>query len=964
MNVDRPCADILTEVWQRYAFANDAGPYLLIPQAVMQPRSEEEVQAILAASKVKRVPVCFRAGGTSLSGQSVTDGWLVDIGRHWRSIEPLDGGMRVRVQPGAIGGLVNANLKNFGRKIGPDPSSINSAMLGGMLSNNSSGMCCGVVNNAYHTLDSIRFILPDGSVWDTSREGESQRFREQKADLSAELLAIRESILRNNALLDKIRRKYQQKNTVGYSLNAFVDYDDPLAILSHVLIGAEGTLAFISEAVLRTLPDLPEKATALGFFADAHAACDIIPELIAIEADAVEFMDRASLESIRNLDGAPEDLPRRLSEHQKLMGLLFEFQATDKDALASKLEAFRTKCAPNMKPLSAISFTQNKKEQANLWKLRKGMYPAVAAMRGRGEAAILEDINFPLPRLADAILELQVMFRKHEYANGIIFGHAKDGNLHFVISQPMASQKDNDKYARLIDDMVDLVVHRFDGSLKSEHGTGRNMAPFVETEWGSEAVGLMRRLKAAVDPDCLFNPDVILTNKPKLHLENIKDLPVVEDIVDKCVECGACEPRCPSRDFTLSPRQRIVLRRARQRLIAQGRTELAKQLDIEYEFAGKQSCATDGLCAMDCPVAINTGDLIKQLRRESVSPMAKRVAANLGARFGLAERAVGASLSLGRVAAGFLGSDAMQGMTKGMGSLFSGFPQWHRGLGEQNEQVDRSLLVGIEECDYVYWPTCMSRMMHGTAGALVRVADRAKVKLHIPKNAVGLCCGQAFSSKGFLDTALSKQAELIDAMWVWSDRGRRPVVMDLGSCTAFLKQGLNELDAVRREQLQRINVLDSSLFAEALLPKLSVRTKKSSVAIHSVCSNQKFGWGDAMVKVANACAQSVIQPHEGKCCGMGGDRGFELPGLVKSATKDVGPAMQQAGCTEGYTNARSCAISLSTGSGESWRSLFHLLDECTDEYPIEQRPAEQRPASDRAAGGNIATTETADVSDH
>lgn len=930
MNLDQPCQDILTEAWQRYAFANDAGPYLLIPRAVMQPRSEQEIQAILAASKIKKVPVCFRAGGTSLSGQSVTDGWLVDISRHWRSIDPVDGGLKVRVQPGAIGGLVNAHLKSFGRKIGPDPSSINSAMIGGMLSNNASGMCCGVVNNAYHTLESIRFILPDGSLWDSSLPGESERFESEKPHLCSELIAIRQSILSNTPLLEKIRRKYQQKNTVGYSLNAFVDYQKPLEILSHLLIGAEGTLAFISQAVLRTLPDLPEKATTLAFFADAHDACDIIPELIDVQADAVEFMDRASLESIRNLEGAPLDLPSMLTEHQKLMGLLFEFQATDKDALAQKLENFRSRCQPHLRPLSPIGFTENKKEQANYWKLRKGMYPAVAAMRARGEAAILEDINFPLPRLADAIVELQAMFRKHEYANGIIFGHAKDGNLHFVISQPMASQQDTDKYARLIDDMVDLVVHRFDGALKSEHGTGRNMAPFVETEWGTQAVELMRRLKKAVDPDGLLNPDVILTAKPKLHLENIKDLPVVEDVVDKCVECGACEPRCPSRDFTLSPRQRIVLRRARQRLLTQGRSELAKQLDIDYEFAGKQSCATDGLCAMDCPVAINTGELIKQLRRESQSSTSKRLAARVASSFATAERAVGMSLVLGRTAASILGSNVMVGITRGLTALNANFPQWHQGLQGQNESIDKSLLVGLEDCDLVYWPTCMSRMMHGTSAALVSVSNRAGVKLHIPKNSVGLCCGQAFSSKGFLESAVVKQSELIDAMWSWSDGGRRPIVMDLGSCTAFISQGLSDLDAVRKEQLRKIKILDSSVFAETLLPKLTINRRKGIVAIHSVCSNHKFGWGDAMVKVAGACADHVLQPHEGKCCGMGGDRGFELPGLVLSATKEVGPQMQKADCHEGYTNARSCALSLSSGSKKSWRSLFHLLKDCTD----------------------------------
>jgi D-lactate dehydrogenase len=456
------------------------------------------------------------------------------------------------------------------------------------------------------------------------------------------------------------------------------------------------------------------------------------------------------------------------------------------------------------------------------------------------------------------------------------------------------------------------------------------MAPFVQTEWGTDAVELMQRLKKAVDPDCLLNPDVILTTKPKLHLENIKDLPVVEDVVDKCVECGACEPRCPSRDFTLSPRQRIVLRRARQRLLAQGRTELAKQLDLDYEFAGKQSCATDGLCAMDCPVAINTGELIKQLRRETATPSAKKVAATLAGSFGLAERAVGASLVLGRTAASIMGAKAMTGLTRGLSSVFAGFPQWHQGLEGQNESIDKSLLSSLVECDLVYWPTCMSRMMHGTSAALVSVSHRAGVRLHIPKDAMGHCCGQAFSSKGFLESALTKQAELIDAMWVWSDRGHRPIVMDLGSCTAFISQGLADLDPVRKEQLRQITILDSSVFAEMILPKLQIRRRKDAIAIHSVCSNQKFGWGDSMIKVANACSHKVLEPHQGKCCGMGGDRGFELPGLVKSATKDVGPQMDQEGCQEGYTNARSCALSLSTGSGKSWRSLFHLLKDCTD----------------------------------
>ena len=895
----------------------------------MQPRTESEVQAIFKASREAKIPISFRAGGTSLSGQSITDGWLVDIGRHWRKIEPLDQGARVRVQGGAIGGIVNAMLRPLGRKIGPDPSSINSAMMGGILSNNSSGMCCGVVNNAYHTLDSIRFILPDGSVWDTSLQNEASRFETEQSEIARNLSQLRSEILGSPLLLEKIRRKYKQKNTVGYSLNAFIDHERPLDILSHLLIGGEGTLAFISEAVLKTLPELPEKATSLAFFPDSNTACEIIPELIDIHCDAVEFMDRASMESIRNLEGAPAELPQRLDQHHKLMGLLLEFQAADKDGLAKKLDAFRARVEPRAKSLSIIEFTQNKKKQAYLWKLRKGMYPAVAAVRGRGEAAILEDVTFPLERLGAAIVELQAMFVKHEYSNGIIFGHARDGNLHFVISQPMATSADTQKYARFIDDMVDLVVHRFDGALKAEHGTGRNMAPFVETEWGTEALGIMRRLKSAVDPLGLLNPDVILTSRPKLHLENIKDLPVVEEVVDKCVECGACEPRCPSRDFTLSPRQRIVLRRARQRMIASGKVELAKQLDREYEFAGKASCATDGLCALDCPVAINTGDLIKQLRSSSTGRVDSAIASMLGKHFGVAEQAIHLSLLAGRVTSGVIGDSALRSLTGALAKVFPGFPQWHAGLSTDHAAIDRSLISDFDVAEFIYWPTCMSRMMGGTADALLRVCSKAGVAVHIPRNATGKCCGQAFSSKGYVDVALQKQNELLDAIWEWSKHGERAVVLDLGSCTSFLKTGLPYLDQVRKHRLESLTIWDSTELAASLLPKLTIAKRNANVAVHSVCSNHRHGWETPLVAVANACADHVHAPHEGKCCGMGGDRGFEIPGLALSATADVSNKMTETKCESGFTSARSCAISLNSGSGRPWRSIFQLLDECS-----------------------------------
>ena len=919
---------VLTSSIARYAYANDAGPYLLIPQAVLHPKTEEEIQFIFQQAENAKVPVVFRAGGTNLSGQSITDGWLVDIGRYWRKVETIDVGQRVRVQPGAIGGLVNAHLKPFGCKIGPDPSSIMSAMMGGILSNNSSGMCCGVSMNAYHTLDSIRFILPDGSIWDTSRSGEDERFTQELPHIADGIIALRDSVRESEALSKRIRQKYQQKNTLGYSLNAFLDFHSPLDILAHLLIGAEGTLAFISEATLRTVREYPKKATAIAYFPEVLSACQSIPAMIESGCAAIELMDFASLTSIRHLEGIPAELPGLLDGNPKLMGILFEFHTEDNAEMESCLSRFHSSCAPCMQTLQAITFTQDAKIQQYLWKLRKGMYPAVAAIRARGEAAILEDIAVPIDKIGPAILDLQLLFKKHGYANGIIFGHAKDGNLHFVISQSMNGKKDIDQYSRFIDDMVELVVKKYDGALKAEHGTGRNMAPFVETEWGPEALGIMKQLKVLLDPKRILNPDVILSDQVAIHTKNLKDLPQIEDVVDKCIECGACEPRCPSRDFTLSPRQRIVVRRATARLKRDGEFAKAKKLTEEYQFSGLASCATDGLCALDCPVNINTGDLVKQLRHEQTGRFDSWFASRIAKYFGVVEYLVKFALRGGLIVNCVFSRNAMPMLTQSIRKLIPQFPQWHASL--RTESLPRSLCFP-SDADYVYIPACMSRMMGGTAKAMLEVCHRASISLYLPPSIHGACCGQAFASKGYPIAAAEKQTEWIDRVWKLSEQSRLPVVMDLGSCSAFLQRGLSELPAESRKRLESIRILDSVEFAnDVVLPRLTIQRRLSKIVVHSVCANHKSQWDEQLLSVAQSCADEVFVPHAGKCCGMGGDRGFAIPKLVQSATADVKAAMDAADCTHGYTSAISCAISLSTGTGYQWDSLFHLLEAVTD----------------------------------
>ncbi len=549
-----PAARIRSRYIDRIGYAADAGFYQLVPRVVVQPATEAEIIGLFGFARRHKLPLVFRTAGTSLSGQSITDGILVDLSAHWGGVQIEDNGARVRVQPGAIGAQINARLQPWARKIGPDPASINAAMIGGILSNNASGMCCGVRHNSYHTTRALRFILPDGQAFATESAADRARFATDCAGLARTLIGRREQVLASPALLEKIRHKYRTKTTVGYSLNALVDFEQPLDILAHLLIGAEGTLAFIAEAVLETIPDYPCKSTALLLFTEIQAACQAIGPLTQAGAMMVELMDRASVRAIENLAGMPAEL-KRLGPGAA--ALLVEFQEQTPAALDERVTSFLA----NARPLALLNppiFTTDAAEQAKLWKMRKGLFPAVGAVRASGTTVILEDVAFPVEQLGPAILDLQALFDRHGYDNAIIFGHAKDGNLHFVVTQAFANDAEIARYDRFLRDVVRLVLDKYGGTLKAEHGTGRNMAPFVQTEWGPEAYAIMQAIKQAIDPDGLLNPGVILNPDPSAHLRQLKDLPSIEPEVDRCIECGLCEPKCPSRQLTTSPRRQII----------------------------------------------------------------------------------------------------------------------------------------------------------------------------------------------------------------------------------------------------------------------------------------------------------------------------------------------------------------------------------------------------------------------
>lgn len=919
------------------AYGTDASFYRLIPRLVIRPQNEDEVQAVLAACHQFNAPVTFRAAGTSLSGQAVTDSVLIQLRSGWTDYQILEGGEAITLQPGIIGGRANQVLAPYGRKIGPDPASINSCMIGGIVANNASGMCCGTAQNSYHTVRDIRMILADGTLLDTADKESVRAFRTTHRSLLERLEKLAVDTRANVELAEKIRHKYRLKNTTGYALNSLVDFADGIEILKHLLVGSEGTLGFISNVTYRTVVDEPLKAAALVIFPDIISTCEATTALKSMPVAAVELMDRAALLSVEDqpgMSGLLQGLPETAA------ALLIDIRAEEAEILDERIAAVEGLLG-GFETLTAANFTTDKDTYARYWKIRKGLFPAVGAVRDAGTTVIIEDVAFPIEQLASGVLDLLDVLKRHDYGNTILFGHALEGNLHFVFPQGFETPDEVLRYEALMEDVTRLVAVEYGGSLKAEHGTGRNMAPFVELEWGNDAYQLMWAIKDILDPANLLNPDVILTRNSQLHIENLKPLPKADEIVDKCIECGFCESVCPSRNYTLTPRQRIVIQREISRLRTKGpaRTDAdtvrLKTLQDEYAFQGVDSCAADGLCSTECPVGINTGDLVRKLRHNehvAYEGMDEKIGRNFAQVTGIAR---GALRSAGLVSH-TLGDAFLAGVTGTASRMSSGkVPVWTPSVPQATpvKMVRKIVSGGIAKANdsrpaVVYFPSCSSRVFGATRNdeesrslteITLSLLGKAGFRVIIPDMVHGLCCGMPFQSKGGFKEAGRKGEELRAELLAVSENGRFPVLFDTSPCTLRMKD----------EFPSELNIMEPVEFAHRyLLPNLRITPLKERIAVHVTCSSTRMGIADRFVALAKACAEDVVVPADVTCCGFAGDKGFTMPDLNRSALASL--ATEVSGCQSGYSNSRTCEIGLSENSGIPYRSVFSLLDRVSE----------------------------------
>ena len=1008
---------IYTDELRTLGWGTDASFYRQIPKVVIRSDGEEEISRIVQLCKKHKLPFTFRAAGTSLSGQSCTDSVLIVAGKHWEGYEIMrneelgmrnedapsgaDSSLSIRLQPGIVGARVNEILRPYGRVFPPDPASIGSAMVGGIVINNASGMNCGVHANSDRMLISARIILTDGTVLDTGSEESREAFHKSHPEFIARIEALRDKVRADEELSSRIRTKYNIKNVTGLNLRPLIAYDDPFDIIAHSIVGSEGTLAFLSEVTMKTLRDYPFKASAMVYFLTMRESCEAVVAMKKLKAGeedlsmsaeqlmvkSAEMLDYMSLNSVndpvflqyqQDVDaGKIEGVEP--GDYHNLTAILTETKAVTHEQLMEKIEKinaclgqFRIYHPSPVKggKLEPAEFTEDPKVYGKYWAIRSGIFPSVGGTRPAGTSCLIEDVAFPIESLPEATVKLQKLIADHGYTDACIYGHAFEGNYHFILNQSFADEHEVARYAEMMRDVAKLVVEDYDGSLKAEHGTGRNMAPFVKYEWGEKAYEAMRELKAIFDPDGLLNQGVIFNEDPECFIKCLKPLPVlsfdydsvpdgghylinpekstaketIEQVkrANKCIECGFCEVNCMSCGLTLSSRMRIAVQREICELEATGKNpERAATLRKQYKYYGDQTCATDGLCSTSCPMKINTGELTHIIRQMDMNHNKTgykigEFAANhmAGIKSGL--RVVLDAAHLGHIT---LGPTLMTHVCRTMNKM--GMPLWTTAMPKKKRQPKKSDLTQFiieksipqkkeehSELKVVYFPSCINQTMgqskahgkkHDLVDEVIQLLAKAGYETIFPKGMERMCCGQIWESKGMLDIADRKSAELEQALWEASEHGKYPVLCAQSPCLHRMRKVMSKMKLYE----------PAEFIMKYLVPCLDFHPIDRPIALHITCSTRQMGVADDLIALAKMCSNNVFLPEGVGCCGFAGDRGFTFPELNKYGLRKLRPQIEANHIEVGYSNSRTCEIGLETNTGIPYMNIIYLVHECT-----------------------------------
>jgi FAD/FMN-containing dehydrogenase/Fe-S oxidoreductase len=877
----------------RTLYATDASIYRVEPAGVVWPRSTADVRRTLAFAREHGTSVVARGAGSSLTGNAVGEGIVLDCSRHFDDVLSVDPAAKtVTVQPGVVLDELNAELESHGLYFPPDPSTSSTCTIGGMVANDAAG-----AHSVRHgtTRDNVRrveCVLPDGSVADFRRRAGDELAAElDRTDRIGELYRTVVDIATEHAVEIDARYPDVDRNSSGYDLQESAASDGSWADLSKLVVGSEGTLGVVTEVTLE-LTEIPESsAAALVFYDDVRTAADAVTEALSADPSAVELVDDAVLGHARDawgIDLVPDDAGASLLVEVECATSERE-RRLDEVVAASRIEG-----------VVGVERALSEADPDRLWKVRKASNPLLNRRPGDEQAiSFIEDAAIPPERLPEYLDRVADVLAAHDL-DASVFGHAGQGVLHV---KPFLNLKDEGDRERLesVSERVHDIVLDVGGAVSGEHGDGRLRSAYIPEMYGETLYDAFKRVKRTVDPDDVCNPANVVPDSegdlaaPQDALrydgydpESVDTALSFEDehgfgsLVEQCNGCSKCRTddggvMCPSYRAT---GEEVTSTRGRANALRDAIDgELGEDALTSDWFQEDvlDRCLSCKACETECPTGVDMAKLKTEAKhqkhQEEGVPLRSRLFGNVR--------------TLNRV------GSALAPVANGLASLDPARVLAEKTLGidrrrELPEFASESLLAWVEDHDpaatagergaVVLYPDCYTTYNHPAVGrATVQLLEALGYAVEIPDMN---CCGRPALSQGMVESARSDAAANVDALDAEKGDirgGEVPILSLEPSCTSAIEE-YDDLVDDPGDLPDAADTVAGFLFEAVTAGDLSLDTDAGTVdrtiAYHGHCHATARGRDHAPVGLLRQAGYEVT-PVDATCCGMAGAFGYE-----------------------------------------------------------------------------------------
>ena len=894
--------DVLFDDITRTIYSYGASIYKIRPKGVVIPEDKDDVVEIVRYAHRNHIPITPRGACTSLAGQAVGSGIIMDFTKYMNRIVSYGGGDTVTVQPGLVYGELNRFLSKYGKVFPPDPSSGDYCTIGGMIADNSGGPRPVKYGNTSAWCEELEVVLADGTLIRLRPGTEIPHISEQLTEL-----------FRKNADVIKKWAPKVMRSASGYNVYD-VAKDDGLDLVK-LIVGSEGTLAVITEAKLKLSPAPKFRATLLIFIKEISAIADIVKSLRELSPSAIEFMDETFIGLARDAEPKLKDILQKAAKGV----FLVEFEEEDEALLEKKASAVEEEIIRERKLAASVSIARDGREQDNLWAVRRAAVPITNRVKGRKRPVpFIEDAIVPPDNLDEFLIGAYAIFERYG-VEACVYGHAGDGNMHIRPLLDLRDKSDLDKMGKIADDFYRMVVS-LGGSISAEHGDGILRVPYLRKQFGS-LYNLFVHIKDVFDPKGILNPGKKIGKEESIMHDLIYDAGIkyvttkspfdsekIRQEIELCHACGLCRTACP---VNLTLPQELASPRAKASIIKAIITgELDKKLLRDPAIKEiLDLCINCKSCRVECPTGADVSQLCSIAKEIYVKewgvPFAQALLENM--------RLLGsASAEVAFLENLFMNS----AIARRLGQLFLGLDKRRRLPRPSVPPFEKRRPAGKggkRKAAYFYGCYVDFFNAEGEGNAMVRVLQKNNIEVVIPAQR---CCGIPSISSGNSDAVKKDIAYNVKQLYEAAKAGC-DIITSCPSCGLAIKEDyprmLNTPEAVLVSQKAfDIHEYLWILFNEGEM-NTDFKSSAKSVVFHEPCHLKAQAIGNLQRCLAELIPGINIKEIDDSCCGMAGSFGLKKKNfeLSEKIGKGLFDAIKASGADYVVTSCGACKTQIS-----------------------------------------------------